>query len=199
MKFGKWIAATIAAAVLILTGILAFSKENNAGLYVEEQTLEPVTTPEAISEIIQIYITGEVNSPGIVELEKGSLIIDAVEQCGGFTTNASNNINIVYPLNKNATLIIKGKSDGGGVMYIDDAGDVVMIDKEKGIIDGKININNADAHSLCMLPGIGEKTAMDIIAYRESKGKFEKVEDIMKVSGIKENKFAAIAEHICVK
>ncbi len=200
MKSGKWIAVATTAAVLILTGILSFGNKGGTGAYPEEQTVEPVPSEkEQVADMIQIYVTGEVLSPGIVELEKGSLITDAVEACGGFTENASGNINLVYPLDRNATLIIKESSDGGGVTYIDDAGDAMVIDEEKGMIDGRININNADSHSLCMLPGIGEKTAGDIIEYREENGDFEAIEDIMNVSGIKENKFAAIMDYICVK
>jgi competence ComEA-like helix-hairpin-helix protein len=47
--------------------------------------------------------------------------------------------------------------------------------------EGKININTADAALLDTLPGIGEKRAQDIIAYREKNGFFQYPEQIVEV------------------
>ncbi len=157
---------------------------------------------EAIGEDIlkiKIYVTGEVEEPGIVEIEKGATILDAVNACGGFTELASNNINLVYSLEKNVTLIIKAKDDGGGATVLETSGDAIIIDNENGLIDGKININHADAVALGLLPGIGEKTALDIIEYRKQNGMFEKIEEIMNVPGIKESKFSKIKDYICTE
>ena len=63
---------------------------------------------------------------------------------------------------------------------------------------GLVNINTADAEKLMTLAGIGEARACSIISYREEHGPFRAIEDIMKVSGIKEAAFAKIKEHICV-
>lgn len=48
----------------------------------------------------------------------------------------------------------------------------------------KINLNTADELELQRLPGIGEKRAADIIAYREANGPFESVEELDEVPGI---------------
>lgn len=50
--------------------------------------------------------------------------------------------------------------------------------------DRLININTADTELLCALPGIGEKTALAIITYREEKGPFSDISDIIDVKGI---------------
>ena len=47
-----------------------------------------------------------------------------------------------------------------------------------------IDINAADVYELQRLPGIGEKRAMDIIAWREEHGPFQTVEELTEVSGI---------------
>ncbi len=60
-----------------------------------------------------------------------------------------------------------------------------------------ININTASAEELARLKGIGEKIAARIVEYRQEKP-FEKIEDIMNVSGIGEKKFEDIREMICV-
>ncbi|MBS1318374.1 MAG: hypothetical protein HP042_08085, partial [Lachnospiraceae bacterium] len=64
--------------------------------------------------------------------------------------------------------------------------------------DGKININQASEAELMTLPGIGEAKAADILRYREENGRFEQIEDIMNISGIKEAVFSKIKDKIMV-
>jgi competence protein ComEA len=40
-----------------------------------------------------------------------------------------------------------------------------------------------------LIDGIGEQTALQIVQFREKSGRYHKVEDLMKVRGIKEKKF----------
>lgn len=47
-----------------------------------------------------------------------------------------------------------------------------------------VNINTADVQVLTQLKGIGDKKAADIIAWRETNGKFESVEQLLEVKGI---------------
>ncbi len=63
----------------------------------------------------------------------------------------------------------------------------------------KININTASAEELDKLPEIGPVKAQAIVDYRKANGKFASIEDVMKVSGIKEGTFAKIKDHIVVK
>lgn len=63
---------------------------------------------------------------------------------------------------------------------------------------GKVNINTAAKEELMTLKGIGEARAEDIIAYRESHGGFSRIEDIMKISGIKNAAFDKIKDDITV-
>ena len=53
-----------------------------------------------------------------------------------------------------------------------------------GMAAGKVNINTADSETLQTLPGIGEKRAADIIAYREEHGPFLRPSDLTRVDGI---------------
>jgi competence ComEA-like helix-hairpin-helix protein len=59
----------------------------------------------------------------------------------------------------------------------------------------KININTADQATLQTLPDIGPVKAQAIIAGRP----YKSVEELMKISGIKEKTFAAIKNYIAVK
>ena len=61
-----------------------------------------------------------------------------------------------------------------------------------------VNINSASQTDLETLPGIGSSTATKIIEYRTKNGKFKKIEDIMNVSGIGQNKFENIKNYITI-
>ena len=51
-------------------------------------------------EKIYVYITGEVNNPGVKELKNGSRIVDAIEAAGGITSKANiKKINLILILN----------------------------------------------------------------------------------------------------
>jgi competence protein ComEA len=65
--------------------------------------------------------------------------------------------------------------------------------------NSKININTAPAKELMQLKGVGPKKAAAIIEFRETRGLFDKPEDIVKVSGIGPKTFEANKERITVK
>lgn len=60
---------------------------------------------------IKVYVTGEVNNPGVVTIRKGQIVKDAIDMAGGMTENAdAENINLAYELKENVMLKIKPKA-----------------------------------------------------------------------------------------
>ena len=55
--------------------------------------------------------------------------------------------------------------------------------KKPTALEGKLNINTATVKQLTLLPGVGKKTAENIIAYRTQNGNFKAVENLVKVKG----------------
>ena len=64
--------------------------------------------------------------------------------------------------------------------------------------DGRINLNTAKAEELMTLPGIGASKAQSILSYRDEKGGFSSIEEIMEITGIKEGVFSKIKDYIIV-
>ena len=62
----------------------------------------------------------------------------------------------------------------------------------------RIDLNSASASQLELLPQIGPVLSQRIINYRKTKGKFQRIEDVMKVSGIGEKTFEKIKDFITV-
>ena len=67
---------------------------------------------------------------------------------------------------------------------------------EKSESIGIININTASAEDLSLLPGIGPALAERIIAYRQTAGSFQTIEDLLNVKGIGNTIFSRISKYI---
>lgn len=148
----------------------------------EESLAEESVAPE-----IRVYVCGAVEAPGVVSLPEGSRAEDALLAAGGFSENAWRDyVNLAERVTDGQKLYFPTQ---------DEAESLVVQEKT----DSLVNINTADAATLCTLPGIGESRAKDIIAYRDAHGNFESCEDIMKVSGIKASVYSKISDRITVK
>jgi competence protein ComEA len=64
---------------------------------------------------------------------------------------------------------------------------------------GLVNINTADEEALKTLPGVGPKTAVAILAYRQEHGPFQRAEDLLEIRGIGEKKLARMRDRVVVK
>ncbi len=68
-----------------------------------------------------------------------------------------------------------------------------------GILEGEVlDLNTAPAEDLTRLPGIGEKRAEDIVAWREEHGGFDSKEELMEVSGVGEGTYERVSPYITV-
>jgi competence protein ComEA len=48
----------------------------------------------------------------------------------------------------------------------------------------KLNLNQATVEQLVTLKGIGEKTALNIVEYRQAHGAFSSIEEVVNVKGV---------------
>lgn len=173
------------------------------------------TEPAPIT--IPVYICGYVLCPGIYEITSGTYLYEVIEMAGGLLDNAAReNINLVFLLEEPVAIYIPSvddvangvvTSDGNTSSFLRNPNEVVVWGEDNESNDNatgqpqqteKVNINTADQAQLETLPGVGTSTAAAIIKYRETIGLFQSIDDIMKVSGIKEGRFEAIRDYIMV-
>lgn len=145
---------------------------------------------------IMVHISGEVYKPGIIKLETGKRLVDAIELAGGLKKDAD-----LDRMNLAKKLLDEEK------IYIPKIGEEIdpnmdMVSMESATVQssgsGKININTCTKEELITLPGIGEVIAGRIVDYR-SANQFKNIDDIKSVSGIGDKKFEGIKELITVK
>jgi len=168
-------------------------------------------------EKIFVNITGEVNIPGVVVLNKGSRIVDAINAAGGTTVKANiSKVNLVYVLEDGMKVNIPNDNDlknNPDFEYITmGSGDGASDGGSSGMVSGNgngfekvvesgysiVNINTATQTELESLPGIGPSLALKIINYRKENGKFSSIEEIKNVSGIGDSKFESLKKFIMV-
>ena len=139
---------------------------------------------------IYVHICGAVINPGVYQVPAGTRVYQALELAGGSSDDAYlSGINLADKLADGQKVYIPSEGENAeGILSID-SGDVQSV---------MININTASEAELMTLPGIGQSRAKDIINYRLKKGLFESIDDIMKVSGIKEAAFEKIKDLIKV-
>lgn len=156
-----------------------------------------VSATEAMAPAFVVHVCGEVVNPGIYELPAGSRIYEAVKAAGGFTENAEEeSVNLASPIEDGVQIRIYSKDEAETL-----AAGAAPFDGFEASGEGKepvVNLNTATKEELMTLSGIGESRAEDIIRYREENGGFQNIEDIMKVSGIKDAAFQKIKDRITV-
>lgn len=158
---------------------------------------------------IMVHIAGAVNKEGIYELEEGERIADIIEKAEGLTKEANlNNINLAYKLEDGMKIYIPKINEESSNTSIYEENETKKYNvkeninkKEENQIanynkESKVNINTSTQTELETLPGIGTSTALKIIDYRKTKGKFKKIEDIKNVNGIGESKYEKIKDLI---
>ena len=197
--------------------------ESNAGDTDQNRKAEPsagstdrTELSDASSEeakTLVVHICGAVSAPGVYELPAGSRIIDAVEAGGGFLPEAEEACcNLAEEIVDGCQIYIMTKAEScadgqtekkAGIQTSPDS-DMQTTDRNArsnsapALENGLVNLNTADVAALMTLPGIGESRAKAIISYREQHGAFAKIEDIMKISGIKQAAFSKIKDKITV-
>ncbi|MEA4890263.1 MAG: ComEA family DNA-binding protein [Clostridiaceae bacterium] len=142
---------------------------------------------------IPVYLVGAVRQPGIYQIKKGTYLYQLVEQAGGLTDDAAKDrINLAMRLDANQLIRIPTQTEADNGL--------VPIPDESTTVGQKtcVNINQATLEQLDQLPGIGPSTAQAIIAYREKNGPFQNTEDLMKIPGIKESRYEALKDLICI-
>jgi competence protein ComEA len=174
----------IAAVLIALSLFVVVSGKS------EEVVVEAIVPTQMIAPALIIDVTGEVVSPGVYELPAGSRVIDAIKAAGGARPKAALS-------DLNLARVIKD----GEQIYVDPvykAGASIRAGSKAAAPRGPININRASTSELDSLDGIGPVIAKRIIAYRTLNGPFIAVEDLLKVSGIGDAKFAQFKEKIRV-
>lgn len=147
---------------------------------------EDTTENATEKKYIVVDIKGPVKNPREYVLLEGSRIRDIINEAGGLTKEANENlIHFSKKLNDEDCIVIP--KIGEELEENDEVKDLVETEKgvkNTGKENNKININKASIEQLKTLSGIGNSKAEAILDYRESNGGFKSIDELSNIDGI---------------
>jgi competence protein ComEA len=141
------------------------------------------------SGLVVVGIAGSTGINGIYYVPDKGRVRDLLGAAGSRNTETFDEPVLSERLSTGKTVVI----DSYGRLRI-----VEMNNAEKLALGIPIDINKATLDDLMLVNGIGEKTAWRIIQFKEKSGRFQRVDDLMKIHGIKDKKFQMLKGYFCV-
>ena len=193
-KLSYFIKNVSIVVLMIGAGIILTACDDSKEIMINEETIEESHEYTENKNHIYVYLSGEVESPGVYKLENEARLYQAIELAGGMTKNAQKEyLNLAETVYDGQQSHILSKKEYKKSQEQDT--DIVQnTDSDNALI----NINTATPEELQSLSGVGETRAKAIIEYREKNGKFQTIEDIKNVSGIGDSTFENIQNDITV-
>ncbi|GAB3522330.1 helix-hairpin-helix domain-containing protein [Arthrobacter monumenti] len=153
---------------------------------------------------IVVHVAGAVKEPGIVSLNKGSRIHEAISAAGGAAANAQlSAVNLAAQIQDGQQLYVPTSADVSAGPAPAPAGSGPAEGAQPGTAGSAagagedpptVNINTAGAELLATLPGVGPVLSGRIVEWREEHGSFATVDELDAVSGIGEKMLATLRE-----
>jgi len=174
----------IALLVLVITALFVMRGSS------QEVVAAPAPLEiESISaQTLMVDVEGAVVNPGVYSLPLNARVFEAIKAAGGLKKGAdTSDINQARLLKDGEQIYIYPTTTSAG-----------GVSRPAVRKNGPIMINRATVKDFESLDGIGPVLANRIVSYRKINGPFAAVEDLLKVPGIGQSKFAQFKEKLRV-
>lgn len=183
----------ILAALLALIAFYLFNQQSQSDNLTEEIEFDLINEVVAENEdsnqleVIVVDVKGEVNRPGIYEVNSDMRVHDVIKLASGLTDDADENqLNLAQKVMDEMIIQVPRKTEEGTDSFM----------PQSSINNDKIKLNQATVEELTTLTGIGPSKAEAIITYRDEMGMFKDVDELLNVSGIGEKTLESIRDDI---
>lgn len=196
------VAVAVAAALAVTTWWVARDQPVAGPAVTSGETVAPLLadvsptgTPAASAVAggtVTVDVAGKVRRPGIVVLDSGARVTDALSAAGGAKRGVDlTSLNLARVLVDGEQIVV-GASAGAGAAPPGNEGGV------PGSAGPLVNLNLASQAELEGLPQVGPVTAQSIIAWRDQRGGFTSVDELLEVDGIGEKTLERLAPYVTV-
>ena len=170
---------------------------------VPEDPVDQVQLDATEPHDVVVHVAGAVVRPGVVTLEPGARVVDAIDRAGGPGAQADlDRVNLAAVVIDGERIHVPahGEDEPPTVVAPSRAGATLTTNDidSPGTPELMLDINVATAESLEALPGIGPSIAQAIVQTRTNRGPFLLVEELLDVPGIGDAKLAQIEAHVRV-
>lgn len=167
----------------------SWQEEESTELFQQSSETVDKKTKTTTEKII-VDIKGEVQKPGVYELEGDVRVKEVVLKAGGLTEKAEENqLNLAEKVQDQQMIYVPNKKEAQEM-------DIVGNEQESNNDETLVDINMADLTELQKLSGIGPAKAQAIIDYREENGSFKEIDELNEISGFGEKTVEKIRESI---
>ena len=189
----------------------------------------PLSIPEENVREFVVEVVGEVRNPGVYIFRNSPTLKETIEKAGGFKeptqfdkTSSSEILETGTLLNvvKESSVISSfpphpapsphgGEGRGEGPLlkegYEGIRQDVIKVKigrmeaRKLVVFSIPLDLNRITVEDLCLIPGIGESLAREIVIHRERRKGFRSVEELKNVKGIGEKKSQSFKSYLIVR
>lgn len=138
---------------------------------------------EAAAAVVDVK--GEVEDPGVYEMDTDARVNDVIEDAGGFTGKADETF-----------VNLAEKVQDEMIIHVPKTGEEDVKGEASNTEHSKVKLNYATQEEIEKLSGIGPSKAEAIIQYREENGFFQTPEDLLDISGIGEKTLEIIGDEL---
>jgi len=176
--------AIIALLVLVITALFVMRGSSQEVIAAPA----PLEIESSAMQTWMVDVAGAVINPGVYSLPLNARVFEAIKAAGGLKKGAdTSDINQARILRDGEQIYVYPTTTSAG-----------GVSRPAVRKNGPIMINRATVKDFESLDGIGPVLANRIVSYRKINGPFATVEDLLKVPGIGQSKFAQFKEKLRV-
>jgi competence protein ComEA len=140
---------------------------------------------EEIFKEVVVEVVGEVQKPGIYIFKNPPALSEAIEKAGGLNETALIDTESFSEILETGTQINVRKESSQEIKI-----KLGRMEANKLLVFSiPLDLNRVSVEDLCLIPGIGESLAKEIVAYREKRRGFRSVGELKNVKGIGDKKW----------
>lgn len=173
----------LVAALLVLSLLYPAPDREKFGIAVADKSSGP----------LMVAVNDSGKSGGIFYLPEKAQLSDALQAAGLPDKDGFTPVILTRPLQNGMTIAIRRPAGLKPEVVTGMMGPEMRL-----ALDMPVDINTASASDLRLIPGIGEKTAAKIIAFRQERKRLRNLDELLAVKGIKEKRLAHLKKYLCV-
>ena len=167
---------------------------------------------EPVREVV-VEVLGEVRQPGIYLYHNAPNLREAIKRAGGLKEAAQFDTTFSSTILETGTLLTVtkdpsqippslpiSKGEHRGIKQDEIKIRIGRMAANKLLVFSiPLDLNHVSVEDLCLIPGIGESLAQEMIAYREKRKGFRSVEELKNVKGIGGKKYETFKKFLVVR
>ncbi len=141
-----------------------------------------------------VEVAGEADRPGILVFRHPPTLPEVLAKAGGGNLTSMKEDGLASEALRTGTLLTVARTSEGNLWI-----HVGRMEARKLLIFFiPLDLNRVTVDDLCLVPGVGESLAREMIAYREQRKGFRTLQELRQVRGIGETKAKALQTYLTV-